>query len=315
MSAADAMKRRRFLALSLAGDRGACAGDVDYPRVEPRALQFPRDHGSHPEFRTEWWYVTGWVADAAGREYGVQVTFFRNRPGVAEGESPARSRRGSSCSRTRRWPIRGTAVSTTTSARRARDSVSRGPRRHRRGRSSTTGRSRASTVVTWRTSSRANSRSISRSRPRKRCSLTATRGYSRKGAATAQASFYYSEPQLAATGTVTVAGAAVAVKRDRVARSRMVEHRDGAGSGWMGLGGINLDDGGALMAFRMRDKAGRALWAGGTLRERRRPRAHVRAGRDPIHGRAFVALAADGCGVSGRRWRSMRAGSPTRSSR
>ena len=46
---------------------------------------FPRDHGSHPDFRNEWWYVTGLVRDANGRELGVQVTFFRNRPGVAEG--------------------------------------------------------------------------------------------------------------------------------------------------------------------------------------------------------------------------------------
>src|SRR5262245_45460212 len=58
--------------------------EVDYPRVEPRALVFPRDRGAHPEFRTEGWYVTGWVTDDTGREYGVQVTFFRNRPGVAE---------------------------------------------------------------------------------------------------------------------------------------------------------------------------------------------------------------------------------------
>ena len=42
-----------------------------------------------PDFRTEWWYVTGWVTDAAGREYGVQVTFFRNRPGVAESNASA----------------------------------------------------------------------------------------------------------------------------------------------------------------------------------------------------------------------------------
>ena len=54
-----------------------------------RALDFPRDHGSHPEFRTEWWYVTGWVADAAGNAYGVQVTFFRNRPRVAEANPSA----------------------------------------------------------------------------------------------------------------------------------------------------------------------------------------------------------------------------------
>ena len=59
--------------------------DEGYPPVEPGPpLSFPRDHGSHPDFRTEWWYVTGWLKDATGRDYGVQVTFFRNRPRIAE---------------------------------------------------------------------------------------------------------------------------------------------------------------------------------------------------------------------------------------
>ena len=39
---------------------------------------FPRDHGSHPSFRTEWWYFTGhlWTQDGA-RRFGYQLTFFR----------------------------------------------------------------------------------------------------------------------------------------------------------------------------------------------------------------------------------------------
>ncbi len=42
-----------------------------------RVFEFPRDHGSHPEFRTEWWYVTGHLDAEAGRRFGFQVTFFR----------------------------------------------------------------------------------------------------------------------------------------------------------------------------------------------------------------------------------------------
>ncbi len=60
-----------------------CAGAVaqDYAQVKPGyELQFPRDHGSHPQFRTEWWYLTGWVKKADGTELGIQITFFRNRP-------------------------------------------------------------------------------------------------------------------------------------------------------------------------------------------------------------------------------------------
>jgi predicted secreted hydrolase len=43
----------------------------------PPALSFPRDHGAHPGFRTEWWYLTANLQDAEGRRYGVQLTFFR----------------------------------------------------------------------------------------------------------------------------------------------------------------------------------------------------------------------------------------------
>lgn len=42
-----------------------------------RTFVFPRDHGSHPEFRTEWWYVTGHLDGKDGRRFGFQVTFFR----------------------------------------------------------------------------------------------------------------------------------------------------------------------------------------------------------------------------------------------
>ena len=39
--------------------------------------RFPRDHGSHPEYRIEWWYYTGNLASGRGRRFGYQVTFFR----------------------------------------------------------------------------------------------------------------------------------------------------------------------------------------------------------------------------------------------
>ena len=42
-----------------------------------RAWSFPRDHGAHPEYRTEWWYFTGILAAADGRRFGYQLTFFR----------------------------------------------------------------------------------------------------------------------------------------------------------------------------------------------------------------------------------------------
>ncbi len=42
-----------------------------------RKIVFPRDHYSHPDFKTEWWYYTGHFTTASGKNYGYQVTFFR----------------------------------------------------------------------------------------------------------------------------------------------------------------------------------------------------------------------------------------------
>jgi predicted secreted hydrolase len=94
------------------------------------------------------------------------------------------------------------------------------------------------------------------------------KGVSRKGPDPAQASFYYSEPQLRVTGTLRI-GAAAAVA---VTGTAWLDHEwsstvmapEALGWDWTG---INLADGGALMAFRMRDKGGGALWAGGAHRD------------------------------------------------
>lgn len=44
---------------------------------EPRDFLFPADHGPHPAFRSEWWYLTAHLEDDAGRAYGLQFTLFR----------------------------------------------------------------------------------------------------------------------------------------------------------------------------------------------------------------------------------------------
>lgn len=46
--------------------------------IEPREWTFPRDHGAHPEFKTEWWYYTGNLkCSASDKHFGYQLTFFR----------------------------------------------------------------------------------------------------------------------------------------------------------------------------------------------------------------------------------------------
>ncbi|MCX8117593.1 MAG: carotenoid 1,2-hydratase [Desulfobacterota bacterium] len=58
-----------FLSLASARDWRQAIGPWDW--------SFPRDHGSHPEFRTEWWYFTGHLRDASNNRFGYQLTFFR----------------------------------------------------------------------------------------------------------------------------------------------------------------------------------------------------------------------------------------------
>jgi predicted secreted hydrolase len=96
--------------------------------------------------------------------------------------------------------------------------------------------------------------------------LEGEQGFSRKGREQAQASYYYSEPQLAISGSIVVEGRSIPVTGagwlDHEWSSEVMAG-DAVGWDWTG---INLNDGGALMAFAMRGKDGKAIWAGGTLR-------------------------------------------------
>jgi predicted secreted hydrolase len=131
-------------------------------------------------------------------------------------------------------------------------------------------------------------------RPTQPAMLQGDRGFSRKGPLEAQASYYYSEPQLAVSGEVRVGAQALAVRG-----TAWLDHewsseplaKDAAGWDWTG---INLDDGGALMAFRIRALDGRTLWAGGSWREK---------------GGTATAFAPDAVRFEPRRtWRSPRTG-------
>lgn len=54
-----------------------------------RKLSFPEDHGNHPDFKIEWWYLTGHLFDKSGQRYGFESTFFRlgQKPGEPIGAS------------------------------------------------------------------------------------------------------------------------------------------------------------------------------------------------------------------------------------
>jgi predicted secreted hydrolase len=287
------VRRRAFLASPLLLVAGATRA-VDYPRVIPGVgFTFPRDHGSHPAFRTEWWYVTGWVKDGGGNEYGIQVTFFRNRPGVAEDNPSAFAPRQ------------------LLFAHAALVDPRHGRLRHDQ-RAARTGFGLAEagedttrvSIGDW-SLAEANGAFVARIAAREFAFdfrfATAQAplaegdgGYSRKGPDPRQASYYYSCPQLVVSGDLAVDGRKVAVSGVAwLDHEWSSEYLAGEAVGW-DWAGINLDDGGALMAFQMRGRDGHALWAGGTHRDA--------SGQVRTYAPGEVRFAPQ------RRWRSQRTG-------
>lgn len=260
------MRRRSFLALPLALlPAQARARGVAYPEVRPGfRLEFPRDHGAHPEFRQEWWYVTGLLATPGGETLGFQVTYFRARPDIDTGNPGA-------------LVPRQVVV-----AHAALADARHGRLRHEdRAARASLGLAGAGTGTTrvwvddWRLDLERNAwraRIAAREfgmdlelRMGRLPMANGHQGYSRKGPRPEEASYYYSVPQLEAAGAIERAG-----RREAVTGQAWLDHEwssqyMAAGAvGWDWIG-INLAGGGALMAFRMRDAAGRTLYAGGSV--------------------------------------------------
>ena len=257
---------RLALALVLALFPVFVHGQGEYPPVrQGLALQFPRDHGSHPQFRSEWWYITGWLQAAGGRELGVQITFFRNRPRVAE-DVPSRfaPRQLLFAHAALADPAAGGLLHDQRAAR-----AGLGLAQAEEGRTEIaiedwslrqTGSGYAAEVAAR------DFRYRLRFDAKQAVLLQGERGFSRKGPNPAQASYYYSLPHLAVTGSVVIGGREV-----EVAGEAWLDHEwssevlaeEAVGWDWIG---INLSDGGALMAFRVRAGDGASFWAGGALR-------------------------------------------------
>lgn len=266
------MERRRWLKallLSAMLPRRLFAAAPSFPAVEPRPLAFPRDHGAHPQFRTEWWYLTGWLETAAAEALGFQITFFRSRT-THDPANPSRFAphqllfAHAALAR----PRLGHLLHDQRAARVVRDDpaarfsladtdlilagwqLRRTPEGHYEGRID------AETFAL-----------DLRFSPTQPVLLQGEGGYSRKGARPQQASYYYSQPQLVVSGSVVQGG-----ERLEVGGRAWLDHEwsaqvlDESAAGWDWVG-IDLDDGGALMAFRIRARAGEAsLWAAARLR-------------------------------------------------
>jgi predicted secreted hydrolase len=244
---------------------GAPAAE-DYPQVRPgAALKFPRDHGSHPRFRNEWWYITGWLRTSGGGELGMQITFFRNRPRVAEEISSRFA--------PRQLLFAHAALADPGAGRLLHDQ-----RAARAGfglAEAAEGRTDVA-IGDWSLKQTDSGyaaevaardfRYALRFEARHPVLLQGERGFSRKGPGPAQASYYYSRPHLRVSGSVVIRGSELEVSGEA-----WLDHEwssaplaeEAVGWDWIG---INLADGGALMAFRLRAKDGDSFWAGGALR-------------------------------------------------
>ena len=245
--------------------------------VAPRALVFPRDRGAHPDTRTEWWYATGWLQDETARgetpAFGFQLTFFRSRTGLGAGLASrfaARQllfahaaltdlagRRLRHAERIARW--NGDPAAPRAAASMADTRIHIGDWRFARE------------GATYRAELGDEAAGFAYRlilAPTQPVLLQGEAGFSRKGPGQTHASHYVSEPQLAVSGELLHQG-----RRQTVRGTAWLDHEwsesllpEGA-VGWDWIG-INLADGGALTAFRLRRGDGSAVWAGGSLRPR-----------------------------------------------
>lgn len=67
-------------------DRIRRRAEVRARRARP-VIDWPKDSGAHPPYRTEWWYATGWLETAEHQPLGFQITFFRSNTGKKHGKS------------------------------------------------------------------------------------------------------------------------------------------------------------------------------------------------------------------------------------
>jgi predicted secreted hydrolase len=240
------VKRRCFLALGVL-PLVAHAEKIQYPAVTPRPLVFPRDHGAHPQFRTEWWYVTGWLDGPLG----FQITFFRARPEEqTDNPSSFNPRQVLFAHAALSDPGRGRLVHDERAARAALELAGAETR--------TTG----VWIDDWslvldgdRYRAKIAARDFAfdlvfsvRGAP----VLQGEQGFSRKGHRPEEASYYYSQPHLGVAGRVNGREIAGTAWLDHEWSSAYLAP-EAAGWDWTG---INLFDGRSLMAFEMRAKAG-----------------------------------------------------------
>ena len=306
-------ERERILAgLSVTEALGGGALE-GFARAEaPRAFDFPRDHGPHPEFRTEWWYYTGNLHSADGRAFGFQLTFFRTAL------APRPVERGSAWATTQVYL--GHFALTDVRAGRFRAWSRTG--REALGLAG----ARARPYRVWIDDWIAEGEEPGALPMRLRASdgdvaidvglgsgrapvLQGDGGWSRKGSEPGNASYYYSLTRMPARGTIRIAAERVQVEglawMDREWSTSALSPGL-AGWDWFAL---QLDDGRDLMLYRLRGKDGTVSpWSAGSLVE---PDGRARAlTRDDVAVQVLGTWTSPRSGVTyPARWRLIRAAS------
>lgn len=258
---------RYFLALILMCHLGL-ANAAEFAVVQAgRPLVFPQDFGAHPSYKTEWWYVTGWLQTPDKKPLGFQITFFRIGTGLHTA-NPSQFA-------PQQLIIGHVALSDPQSGKILHEQKSA-----RTG----FGFAFAKTGNTdlkldqWTMQKDASGKYLAKLagkefsleltlQPTQALLLQGEGGYSRKGPLPEQASYYYSEPQLKVTGKIKRGKQAQVVTGQAWLDhewSSKVLGEDAVGWDWVGA---NLQDGGALMAFQIRNKAGEKLWSHASHRD------------------------------------------------
>lgn len=234
------------------------------PLLKPQTLQFPRDLGSHPDFAIEWWYVTGYLR-AGEQAFGFQLTFFRSRVNATQDMRSAFAAKQLLFAHAALTDVNGKKLHHDQRIAREGFEVARA--------------SQTDTAIALRDWSLVRSATHYQAvasgtdfalslalRETQPLLLQGDQGLSRKGPQGEHASFYYSLPQLQTTGSVTLAGRTLAVQGTAWLDHEWSHALLPPGSvGWDWIG-MNLLDGSALTAFRLRDKTGQAVWDGGSFR-------------------------------------------------
>ncbi len=267
------LSRRRCLGAAMLAAGLPLPGHGATPELQPGTLRFPRDHGSHPDFRTEWWYVTGYASSDAGREFGFQVTFFRSRIEATQHMRSAFAARHLVFAHAALTDVQGGKL-----LHDQRIARSAGAPAVDLGQASESGM--AVQLRDWSLQQRGEAieaRVLSADfglelqfTPTQPLLLQGDRGVSRKGPQSNQASYYYSQPQLGVAGNLRLRGQTLPLKRGRAWLDHEWSHDmlDAQATGWDWIG-MNLFDGSALTAFQLRRRGASAstpLWDGGSFR-------------------------------------------------